>query len=73
MSQQAYFAVDIGITQVYIIKDTLPIKFVAVHETFDLVFQGTECLSCCILAEMRRGLNTFAVIRPDLSLTWHLA
>ena len=58
-------AVDIGSTKVYITKDTLPIRFVAAHGTFNPIIQGTECLSCCILAGMRRGLDKFAVIRPD--------
>ena len=58
-------AVDIGSTKFYITKDTLPIRFVAAHGTFNPIIQGTECLSCCILAGMRRGLDKFAVIRPD--------
>jgi hypothetical protein len=64
ISGQAYKAVDIGTTKVYITRDTLPIRFVAAHGTFN---QKTECLSCCILAGMRRGLDNFAIIRPDPS------
>jgi hypothetical protein len=67
ISGQAYKAVDIGTTKVYITRDTLPIRFVAAHGTFNPIIQGTECLSCCILAGMRRGLDKFAVIRPDPS------
>jgi len=67
ISGQAYWAVDIGTTKVYITRDNLPIRFVAAHGTFNPIIQGTECLSCCILAGMRRGLDKFAVIRPDPS------
>jgi len=65
MSGQAYCTGEIGTTVVYITQEMLSIRFVAAYGTFNPIIQGTECLSCCVLAGIRRGLNKFAVIRPD--------
>jgi len=67
IAEQAYCAVDMGTTKIYITQQLLSIRFAAAHGTHNPIVQGTECLSCCVLAGMRRGLKEFVVIRPDPS------